>query len=140
VSSRALFFVAPEASTEGLPGDAFPNEEKRDAVPSRARDASACARQDKKDTRQDVVGNFFEQPQRQLRSFQEICSRPFIVGSQAKRSMKNFKNKSRLLVVNPSNFRLVALNKFGIFTLTNSKAFDREFRQYLPYLRRPLKP
>jgi hypothetical protein len=47
--------VTPRRQPRGLLRDAVPKEVRRDAVPSEARDASACARQDK------VEGDFFEQ-------------------------------------------------------------------------------
>jgi hypothetical protein len=62
LSPRALFFVAPRRKTRGLLEDVVPNEVRRDAVPSEARDALLSPGRTKKDARQDGVGNFFEQP------------------------------------------------------------------------------
>jgi hypothetical protein len=109
LSPRAYFFCRPERS-EGSLGTGVPREDIPGRRPERSERCLANARQDKKDARQDGVGNFFEQPQRQLRPFQETCSRPFILGVQgyAHNEKNECKNKSRLLVENRSDFRQVA--------------------------------
>ena len=82
LSPQALFFVAQSpffvtpSVCEGSLGACAPRDDIPGRRPERserclanARQDKKDARQDKKDARQDGVGNFFEQPQRQLRTF-----------------------------------------------------------------------
>ena len=75
LSPQALFFVAPSpffvapSEARGPAALAHLGMTSWYAVPKEGRTARLALGRTKKDAQQDGVGNFFEQPQRQLRTF-----------------------------------------------------------------------